>query len=264
MKRIIEYPERTKSYEIGDVVYLSPSSTDKVKFLGENIEVAKGIKKVAFKPLDLTSFGTCNGLIVFNYKPSVYAKEIETEDIKIDIRGKKIMIAEDYITITDKKEVTTNTTEFKNGDFCHVLNGGLEYIFIYKMQRSKYTISYHVLFEVKPVECIKCDNWCTAGDNIRLATEKEKSLLISKLKEKEYLDWDDENKLIIPYKWIPEEGDTYYYIDEYFNIGRSIYNYNTSRGVNSNRIKNNNYFKTREQIEKYVIKFKELLEKRNL
>ena len=187
-----------------------------------------------------------------------------TEDIKIDIRGKKVMITEDYITITDKEEVTTNTTEFKNGDFCHVLNGGLEYIFIYKMQRSKYTISYHVLFEVKPVECIKCDNWCTAGDNIRLATEKEKSLLISKLKEKEYLDWDDENKLIIPYKWIPEEGDTYYYIDEYFNIGRSIYNDNTSRGVNSNRIKNNNYFKTREQIEKYVIKFKELLEKRNL
>ena len=264
MKRIIDYPERTKSYEIGDVVYLSPNPKDKVEFLGENIEVIKGKKKVAFKPLDLTSFGTYNGLIVFNYKPSVYAKEIETEDIKIDIKGKKVMITEDYITITDKEEVTTKTTEFKNGDFCHVLNGGLEYIFIYKMQRSKYTISYHVLFEVKPVECIKCDNWCTSGDNIRLATEKEKSLLISKLKEKENLDWDAENKLIIPYKWIPVEGDMYYYIDEYFNIRRSIYNYNLSGGVDSNRIKNNNCFKTKEQIEKYVIKFKELLEKRNL
>ena len=46
MKRIIEYPERTKSYEIGDVVYLSPNPKDKVEFLGENIEVAKGIKKI--------------------------------------------------------------------------------------------------------------------------------------------------------------------------------------------------------------------------
>ena len=44
MKRIIEYPERTKSYEIGDVVYLSPNPKDKAEFLGENIEVAKGIK----------------------------------------------------------------------------------------------------------------------------------------------------------------------------------------------------------------------------
>ena len=203
MKRIIEYPERTKSYEIGDVVYLSPNPKDKVEFLGENIEVVEGVKKVAFKPLDLTSFGTINGFVVLNYKPSVYAKEIETEDIKIDIKGKKVMITEDYITITDKEEVTNKTTEFKNGDFCHVLNRGLEYIFIYKMQRSKYTISYHVLFEVKPVERIKCDNWCISGDNIRLATEKEKSLLISKLKDKENLDWDAENKLIIPYKWIP-------------------------------------------------------------
>ena len=78
MKKIIEYKYGTRSYIIGDVVYLRREE-------GKPTCRAEAVKNNddawLFKPLSYQScFFTRNGLIPFGYKPPIYAKEVEIKE----------------------------------------------------------------------------------------------------------------------------------------------------------------------------------------
>ena len=78
MKNIIEYKDGTRSYAIGDVVYLNIEE-------GKPTCMAEAVKNDndnwLFKPLSEQScFFTRDGLIQFGCKPYIFAKQIETEE----------------------------------------------------------------------------------------------------------------------------------------------------------------------------------------
>ena len=78
MKKIIEYKDGTRNYNIGDVVYLNIED-------GKPTCMAEAVKNNddnwLFKPLSYQScFLTLNGLIPFCYKPPIFAKQIELEE----------------------------------------------------------------------------------------------------------------------------------------------------------------------------------------
>ena len=78
MKKIIEYKEGTRSYAIGDVVYLNIEE-DKPTCMAEAVK--NNDDAWLFKPLSYQSdFFTRNGLIPFGYKPYIFAKQVETEE----------------------------------------------------------------------------------------------------------------------------------------------------------------------------------------
>ena len=78
MKKIIEYKDGTRSYAIGDVVYLNIED-------GKPTCMAEAVKNDndnwLFKPLSKQSdYFTRDGLIPFCYKPPIFAKQIELEE----------------------------------------------------------------------------------------------------------------------------------------------------------------------------------------
>lgn len=79
MKKIIEYKHGTRSYAVGDVVYLA-------RKIGKPICRAIAIENEEngdwlFKPLSKQSYYiTRDGLIPFGSKPYIYAKQIEAEE----------------------------------------------------------------------------------------------------------------------------------------------------------------------------------------
>ena len=78
MRKIIEYKDGTRNYNIGDVVYLNIED-DGPTCMAE--AVSNNDDNWLFKPLSYQScFFTLNGLIPFYYKPPIFAKEIETKE----------------------------------------------------------------------------------------------------------------------------------------------------------------------------------------
>ena len=78
MKKIIEYEYGTRSYNIGDIVYLNIEG-------GKPICRAKAMNEDngswTFKPLSKQSYYfTRDGLIPFGGKPYIYAKQIEIKE----------------------------------------------------------------------------------------------------------------------------------------------------------------------------------------
>ena len=78
MKKIIEYKHGTRSYAIGDVVYLA-------RKMGKPICRAIAIKNDnlvwVFEPLsDRAYYPTSDGVIPFCSKPYIFAKEIELKE----------------------------------------------------------------------------------------------------------------------------------------------------------------------------------------
>ena len=78
MKKIVEYKHGTRSYAVGDVVYLA-------RKMGKPICRAEAVKNNddiwLFKPLsDQSCFFTRDGLIPFGYKPYIFAKEVEVKE----------------------------------------------------------------------------------------------------------------------------------------------------------------------------------------
>ena len=79
MKKIVEYKDGTRSYAIGDVVYL-------LREEGKPTCMAEAVKNDNdfwfFKPLsEQSDFFTRDGLIPFGYKPYIFAKEIKEEQL---------------------------------------------------------------------------------------------------------------------------------------------------------------------------------------
>ena len=78
MKKIIEYKHGTRSYIIGDVVYLNRK---KGKPTGRAIAIMADNGLWLFKPLSKQSYyDTSDGLIPFGYKPYIFAKEVEVKE----------------------------------------------------------------------------------------------------------------------------------------------------------------------------------------
>ena len=78
MRKIVEYKHGTRSYAVGDVVYLNIEG-GKPTCMAEAVE--NNDNNWLFKPLSYQScFFTLNGLIPFYYKPPIFAKQIETEE----------------------------------------------------------------------------------------------------------------------------------------------------------------------------------------
>ena len=78
MKKIIEYKHGTRSYIIGDVVYLNRK---KGKPTGRAIAIMADNGLWLFKPLSKQSYyDTRDGLIPFGGKPYIFAKEVEVKE----------------------------------------------------------------------------------------------------------------------------------------------------------------------------------------
>ena len=78
MKRIIEYKYGTRSYNIGDIVYLNVEG-------GKPTCMAKAVKNDnvdwRFKPLSEESYYIIrDGIIHFSGKPDIYAKQVEIKE----------------------------------------------------------------------------------------------------------------------------------------------------------------------------------------
>ena len=78
MKKIVEYKHGTRSYAVGDVVYLNIEE-DKPTCMAEAVK--NNDDAWLFKPLSKQSYyDTRNGLIPFGYKPYIFAKEVEIKE----------------------------------------------------------------------------------------------------------------------------------------------------------------------------------------
>ena len=78
MKKIVEYKHGTRSYAVGDVVYLNIEE-DKPTCMAEAVKNNDDVW--LFKPLsDQSCFFTRDGLIPFGYKPYIFAKEVEIKE----------------------------------------------------------------------------------------------------------------------------------------------------------------------------------------
>ena len=82
MKKIIKYKYGTTNYSVGDVVFLY-FNHKKWKPTCRAIAIKNDNGSWTFKPLDKQSYyGTSDGLIPFNNKPYIYAKQIEEEEVQ--------------------------------------------------------------------------------------------------------------------------------------------------------------------------------------
>ena len=78
MKKIVEYKDGTRNYAIGDVVYLNIEE-GKPTGMAEAVETSDDAW--LFKPLRKQSYYlTSDGLIPFNGKPYIFAKEVEIKE----------------------------------------------------------------------------------------------------------------------------------------------------------------------------------------
>ena len=78
MKKIVEYKHGTRSYAIGDVVYLARKMG---KPICRAIAMNEDNGDWLFKPLSKQSYyDTRNGLILFCSKPYIFAKEVEVRE----------------------------------------------------------------------------------------------------------------------------------------------------------------------------------------
>ena len=78
MKKIVEYKHGTRSYIIGDVVYLARKMG---KPICRAIAINNDNAVWVFEPLsDRAYYPTRDGLIQFSGKPWIFAKQIEVEE----------------------------------------------------------------------------------------------------------------------------------------------------------------------------------------
>ena len=78
MKKIVEYKHGTRSYAVGDVVYLARKMG---KPICRAIAINNDNAVWTFKPMRKQSYYyTSDGLIPFCSKPYIFAKEVETEE----------------------------------------------------------------------------------------------------------------------------------------------------------------------------------------
>ena len=187
-------------------------------------------------------------------------------EIKLKLNGENVVLNISDVTVNGKPvDIETNeqlnAPEFKDGDFCYSKNGCVNYIFIFKSKRDSNESNYHVLFQLTNGALFKINNWCCSNVEItRLASNKEKELLLKALKENS-LRWDEEAKEILDLKWKPKLGEKYFSFD--FHMQPSCFVWSDTRN-DEHCYLNNKCFKTFEEAEKYAKKIAEILKNREI
>lgn len=169
--------------------------------------------------------------------------------------GCRAVIKDKIITV--EKEVQ----EFKDGDFVSSKSFGSRCLMIYKGKEEGSNVNYHAaMYNCYYENSVVCYNYWLFCDDSRIATEKEKQLLLDAL-HADGKDWDADRKEIVGYKWKPEIGDAYYYIDCYLDVVDNHWNDDRLDNLVYN---NGNCFKTEEEAQKYADEFSEILKERKL
>ena len=186
-------------------------------------------------------------------------------EIKLKLNGQDIVLNISDITV-DGQQVTIENKEqvdapkFKDGDFCCFTNGVVGYVFIFKSKRNLHTSNCYAVLNLGNVNQLQINDWITTPEAIRLASSKEKELLLKALKENS-LRWDEEAKEILDLKWKPKLGEKYFSFDYYMQPACFIW---TNSGNDEHFYLNNKCFKTLEEAQKYAKKIAETLKNRDL
>ena len=178
--------------------------------------------------------------------------------------GDVITIPDDCRAVIKDKIITVEkeVQEFKDGDFVSFNEFGWRCLMIYKSTEESSNANYYhaAMYNRHCKNSVVCyDYWSFCNDS-RIATEKEKQLLLDAL-HADGKDWDADKREIVGYKWKPKTGDTYYYI----SYGFEAAGVHWSGDYGDNLVYNSgNCFKTEEEAQKYADKFSEILKERKL
>ena len=189
-------------------------------------------------------------------------------EIKLKLNGENVVLNISDVTVNGKpvdigNGEQLNAPEFKDGDFCYSTNGRIYYVFIFKSKINSDKLKYHALMYLGwTVDAsFKINDECISKqDKIRLASNKEKELLLKALKENS-LRWDEEAKEILDLKWKPKFGEKYFSFDSYMRPACFIWQHTQN---DEHCYLTNKCFKTLEEAEKYAKKIAELLKNRDL
>ena len=189
-------------------------------------------------------------------------------EIKLKLNGEDVVLNISDVTVNGKPvEIDSNkqinTPEFKDGDFCYSTNGGIYYIFIFKSKINSDKSKYHALIHWRwpDSSTFKINGQCVSKpESTRLASNKEKELLLKALKENS-LRWDEEEKELLDLKWKPKPGEKYFSFDSHIQPACFIW---ADTWNDEHCYLNNKCFKTIEEAEKYAKKIAEILKNREL
>ena len=130
--------------------------------------------------------------------------------------GCKAVIEGNVILIQSKGE------EFKDGDIVIPAKGNCIYPFIYRGTSDYGTHKFYAGIDILGDLVIDRIGDCGFGDNeLRLATEEEQKLLFMKLKE-QGLRWNAEEKKIEKISWQPKNGERYYFVNAFCEVGNIV------------------------------------------
>ena len=189
-------------------------------------------------------------------------------EIKLKLNGENVVLNISDVTVNGKQVDVDNNEqlkepEFKDGDFCCSTNGRIYYVFIFKSKINSRKSKYHALMYLGwTVDAsFKINDECISNpESTRLASNKEKALLLKALKENS-LRWDEETKELLDLKWKPKLGEKYFSFDCYMQPACFIW---SDTRNDEHCYLNNKCFKTLEETERYAKKIAEILKNRDL
>ena len=187
-------------------------------------------------------------------------------EIKLKLNGEDVVLNISDVTVNGKSVDIGNNEqlkepEFKDGDFGYFTNGVLGHVFIFKSKRNLDSLNYHAILQLREGNPFKINDWVVANHEVvRLASHKEKELMLKALKENS-LRWDEEAKEILDLEWKPKQGEKYFSFDSYMRPACFIW---SDTRNDEYCYLNNKCFKTFEEADKYAKKFAEILKNRDL
>lgn len=157
----------------------------------------------------------------------------------------------------ENNEKSTESKSFKDGDF---LVTEYRNIFIFNgklIDNKKLGGSYahgscekDITIESKP----EFLHSYTEIDSCRFATEWEIEYFLDCIRNRYEKVWDKENRKFV--RWIPKDGEIYYYVTDKFTVANSIFDNMDDDDVE--RISNDNFYPTFKVVAEYISRIKEL------
>lgn len=157
----------------------------------------------------------------------------------------------------ENDEKSTESTSFKDGDFLVTGRGNI-FIFNGKLTSGKrFGGSYaygscekDITIESKP----ELSRSYTEIDSCRFATEGEIDYFLGCIRNRYGKVWDKENRKFV--KWIPKNGEVYYYVTDKFTVAKSVFDDTVDDEVE--RISHNNFYPTFKVVIEYINRIKKL------
>ena len=162
-------------------------------------------------------------------------------------KGDSVIIPEGCkAVINNGMVVFERIVPFKTGDILISRDKGVTLIFDKMLDADSFIDIYYL--GVLPYRCFVLENF-------RLATEEEKQLFFDKMKEKG-LRWNAEEKKVEEIKWQPQNGERYFFVNAFCEIGSIAYIENY---IDELLEKTYNQFRTEEQAKKAADAVRETL-----